>query len=140
MPRRPQHPAKDSEARIRSDRVSEGRVPRFAAALNARPAKISRDFDVPYVAATASTAVPCSSTATCRCSFRYRGRVVHTDRFLIVHEVVEKALLDQLDLHYLHAHQVALRVEQAAARAAGIGWLETTTSRAVRKRRSGRRS
>ena len=50
------------------------------------------------------------------------GREVETDRFLVVHEVVEKALLDGLKLHYLHAHQIALRTEQAAVRAAGVGW------------------
>jgi hypothetical protein len=55
-------------------------------------------------------------------SFRYRGRQVETDRFLVVHEVVEKALLDTLSLHYLHAHQIALRTEQAAVRSAGVGW------------------
>jgi hypothetical protein len=35
---------------------------------------------------------------------------------------VEKALLDGLHLHYLHAHQIALRIEQAPVRAAGISW------------------
>jgi len=35
---------------------------------------------------------------------------------------VEKTLIDQLDLHYLHAHQIASRAEQAAVRAAGISW------------------
>ena len=40
----------------------------------------------------------------------------------MVHEMVEKSLLDEMRLHYLHAHQIALRAEQAAVRAAGIGW------------------
>jgi hypothetical protein len=31
---------------------------------------------------------------------------------------VEKTLIDQLGLHYLHAHQIASRAEQAAVRAA----------------------
>jgi len=44
------------------------------------------------------------------------------DRYLILHEEVEKTLIDQLNLHYLHAHQIASRAEQAAVRAAGIGW------------------
>ena len=35
---------------------------------------------------------------------------------------MEKALIDQLNLHYLHAHQIASRAEQAAVRAAGIRW------------------
>src|SRR5262249_38994476 len=41
---------------------------------------------------------------------------------LILHEEVEKTLIDQLHLHYLHAHQIATRAEQAAVRAAGIRW------------------
>ena len=35
---------------------------------------------------------------------------------------MEKTLIDQLGLHYLHAHQVATRAEQAAVRAAGVTW------------------
>jgi hypothetical protein len=35
---------------------------------------------------------------------------------------VEKTLIDQLGLHYLHAHQIATRAEQAAVRAAGFNW------------------
>ena len=31
-------------------------------------------------------------------------------------------MIDQLNLHYLHAHQIATRAEQAAVRAAGITW------------------
>src|SRR6516164_10272091 len=55
-------------------------------------------------------------------SMKFQGREVDTDRFLILHEEVEKTLIDQLDLHYLHAHQIATRAEQAAVRAAGIEW------------------
>ncbi len=40
----------------------------------------------------------------------------------MLHEEVEKTMIDQLGLHYLHAHQIALRAEQAAVRAAGIEW------------------
>src|SRR5205807_6620881 len=55
-------------------------------------------------------------------SFKLRGHSVDTDRFLILHEEVEKTLIDQLGLHYLHAHQIATRAEEAAVRAAGIEW------------------
>ncbi len=54
--------------------------------------------------------------------FKFRGRTINTDRFLILHEEVEKTLIDQLGLHYLHAHQIATRAEEAAVRAAGIEW------------------
>jgi hypothetical protein len=30
----------------------------------------------------------------------------------MTHEIVEKALLDELRLHYLHAHQIAVRAER----------------------------
>jgi hypothetical protein len=55
-------------------------------------------------------------------TLKYRGRTIDTDRFLILHEEVEKTLIDQLGLHYLHAHQIATRAEQAAVRAAGVNW------------------
>lgn len=54
--------------------------------------------------------------------WEYDGRTIDTDRFLLLHEEVEKTLIDQLDLHYLHAHQIATRAEEAAVRAAGISW------------------
>jgi hypothetical protein len=53
---------------------------------------------------------------------KFRGREIDTDRFLILHEEVEKTLIDQLNLHYLHAHQIATRAEEAAIRAAGLRW------------------
>ena len=68
------------------------------------------------------TARRSTSIGTCRKSFKFRGRVIETDRFLILHEEVEKTLIDQLGLHYLHAHQIATRAEEAAVRAAGVEW------------------
>jgi hypothetical protein len=41
---------------------------------------------------------------------------------LLTHEIVEKSLLDELRLHYLHAHQIALRAERDAVKAAGVSW------------------
>src|SRR3954447_2720341 len=35
---------------------------------------------------------------------------------------VENSLLDELRLHYLHAHQIAVRAERDAVKAAGISW------------------
>ena len=52
----------------------------------------------------------------------YKGRKIEVDRYLIMHEEVEKTLIDQLGLHYLHAHQIATRAEEAAVRADGILW------------------
>jgi hypothetical protein len=44
------------------------------------------------------------------------------ESFLLTHEIVEKALLDELRLHYLRAHHIATRAERDAVKAAGIPW------------------
>jgi hypothetical protein len=110
------------EVKAWSDKVSDAVIHDLVAALLKRPAKISRAFDVPYIAGYSEDGQTIYIDRHMPRSFRFRGKDVETDRFLIVHEVVEKALLDGLALHYLHAHQIALRTEQAAVRAAGVGW------------------
>nr|MDA8360887.1 hypothetical protein [Gammaproteobacteria bacterium] len=55
-------------------------------------------------------------------SFTDKKRTVAVDRYLILHETVEKSLIDGLDLHYLHAHQIATRAEEAAVRADRVSW------------------
>jgi len=53
---------------------------------------------------------------------RWRGKDVRLEPFLVCHEIVEKTLLDELRLHYLHAHQIASRIERDAVRKAGLTW------------------
>jgi hypothetical protein len=47
-------------------------------------------------------------------------KTIRVDPFLLTHEIVEKALLDELRLHYLHAHQIAVPAERDAVKATGI--------------------
>ena len=54
----------------------------------------------------------------------HRGHHHEVDKFLIIHEATEKALIDMWGLHYQHAHQIALRAEEASVRAAGLEWRE----------------
>jgi hypothetical protein len=42
-----------------------------------------------------------------------------------MHQIVEKTLLDELHLHYLHEHQIA---ERDAVRVAGFLWVGLSTS------------
>ena len=84
--------------------------------------EFDRDHDIPYLAGYSWDGKTVYIDRHMPPSFRYRGRDIDTDRFLILHEEVEKTLIDQLSLHYLHAHQIATRAEQAAVRAAGIEW------------------
>ncbi len=82
-----------------------------------RVKKLDRSHDVPYLAGYSQDGKTIYIDRHLPRVFRYRGRDIEVDRYLVMHEEVEKTLIDQLGLHYLHAHQIALRAEQAAVRA-----------------------
>src|SRR5262249_46385910 len=69
-----------------------------------RVKNLDRDHDIPYLAGYSRDGKTIYIDRHMPPSFRYRGRDIDTDRFLILHEEVEKTLIDQLALHYLHAH------------------------------------
>ena len=81
-----------------------------------------RDYDIPYLAGYSLDGHTIFIDRHMPKSFVYRSRKVSTDRFLIVHEAVEKSLIQLLGMHYLPAHQIALHAEQAAVRAEGVTW------------------
>jgi hypothetical protein len=87
-----------------------------------RVKSLDRKHDIPYLAGYSNDGKTIYIDRHMPPSFKYQGREINTDRYLILHEEVEKTLIDQLNLHYLHAHQIASRAEQAAVRAAGINW------------------
>ncbi|MER9599802.1 hypothetical protein [Mesorhizobium sp. M0244] len=76
----------------------------------------------PTLLATAKMAGRFISIAICLALWIWKSAKVRLAPFLLTHEIVEKALLDELGLHYLHAHQIALRAERDAVKAAGVGW------------------
>jgi hypothetical protein len=83
---------------------------------------LDRDHDIPYVAGYSLDGRTIFIDRHMPKSFVFKSRRILTDRFLIMHEAVEKALMQMLGMHYLHAHQIALRAEQAAVRAEGVDW------------------
>src|SRR5262249_34841460 len=87
-----------------------------------RVKNLDRKHDVPYLAGYSRDGKTIYIDRHMPQTMRYDGREIDTDRYLILHEEVEKTLIDQLNLHYLHAHQIASRAEQAAVRAAGVSW------------------
>jgi hypothetical protein len=84
--------------------------------------RLDRSCDIPYLAGYSRDGRTIYIDRHIPTSFVCDGREVLTDRFLILHEAVEKSLLDHLGLHYQHAHQIALRAEEAAVRAEGVSW------------------
>ena len=102
--------------------VSSLMLDRALDAIVRRVKKFDRKHDIPYLAGYSEDGKTIYIDRHMPKSFKYRGRTIETDRFLILHEEVEKTLIDQLGLHYLHAHQIATRAEQAAVRACGVDW------------------
>ena len=116
----PQSPHK--KLRLPEWYVSSLMMDRALDAVVRRVKNLDRKHDIPYVAGYSRDGKTIYIDRHMPSSFKYRGREINTDRFLILHEEVEKTLIDQLGLHYLHAHQIATRAEQAAVRAAGVSW------------------
>src|SRR5437016_13158273 len=102
--------------------VSNLMMDRALEAIMRRVKKIDRTHDVPYLAGYSQDGQTIYIDRHMPRSFKYKEQKIDTDRFLILYEEIEKTLIDHLGLHYLHAHQIALRAEQAAVRAAGIKW------------------
>ena len=102
--------------------VSSLMLDRALDAILRRVKKLDRRHDVPYLAGYSMDGETIYIDSHLPTHFEYRGRTIEVDRFLIMHEEVEKTLIDQLGLHYLHAHQIATRAEEAAVRAQRISW------------------
>src|SRR6266581_4644257 len=102
--------------------VSSLMMDRALDAVVRRAKKLDRKHDIPYLAGYSRDGKTIYIDRHMPKTLRYEGREIETDAFLILHEEVEKTLIDQLNLHYLHAHQIASRAEQAAVRSAGIRW------------------
>lgn len=87
-----------------------------------KKAKLDRKHDIPYLAGYSLNGKTIFIDRHMPKSFLYKGKRVDTDKYLMLHEAVEKSLIDQLGLHYQLAHQIALRAEEAAVRADNIEW------------------
>ncbi len=83
---------------------------------------LDRSYDIPYLAGYSRDGRTIYIDRELPRTYAVGRKRVSVDRFLILHESVEKTLLDQLGLHYQHAHQIALRAERAAVEAEGLSW------------------
>jgi hypothetical protein len=102
--------------------VSSLMLDRAVNAIARRVGAIDRAHDIPYLAGYSTDGKRIYIDRHLPRSFLYKGRKIEVDRYLLLHEEVEKTLIDQLDLHYQHAHQIATRAEEAAVRADGVSW------------------
>lgn len=98
--------------------------PRFKARLaKTYFTPISRLHDIPFVSA-------CNEAGTVVFIDRHFNLILNTrdiSRYIKIHELVEKAVLDLFDVDWNVAHAVALHYEQIAVESAGINWVEYCT-------------
>jgi hypothetical protein len=120
-PKHTEKPTKKVKHHVAQWLISKEMTDHALRALRART-KLNRDFDIPYLAGYSKDGHTIYIDRHMAKSFVYKGRRVLTDRFLIMHEGVEKSLIQLYGLHYLHAHQIALHAEQAAVRGENIEW------------------
>jgi hypothetical protein len=102
--------------------VSSLMLDRALDAIARRAGPIDRDHDIPYLAGYSTDGKRIYIDRHLPRRFVYKARTIEVDRYLLLHEEVEKTLIDQLGLHYQHAHQIATRAEEAAVRADGVSW------------------
>jgi hypothetical protein len=102
--------------------VSSLMLDRALDAIAARVGPYDREHDIPYLAGYSLDGKTIYIDRHLPRSFLYRGRTIEVDRYLLLHEEVEKTLIDQLGLHYQHAHQIETRAEEAAVRADSVSW------------------
>jgi hypothetical protein len=85
---------------------------------------LDRNWDIPYLAGYSRDGKTIYIDRHLPKYFGSGDKKHSVDPFLILHESVEKSLIDELGLVYQHAHQIALRAEEAAVNAHGISWKE----------------
>src|SRR5437588_4248308 len=112
----------DREVKHKSEDINDKVLLDVVKAIGRRVRVINRSSDIPYVAGYSKDGSTIFIDRHLPRTLRSLMRTFRVDPFIVTHEIVEKALLDELRLHYLHAHQIAMRAERDAVKAAGVSW------------------
>lgn len=104
-------------------------------------AKISKEYDIPLLAGYSLDGKTLYIDKSLPDGYAQKdGRFVSVEPFLILHEAIESALLHTYaKINYPFAHEVSLRAEEQAVKAAGIdpkqynGFMETWVKRVREK-------
>lgn len=83
-----------------------------------RPIKVNKSYDIPYVAGYSTDA----KTVYIDQHFKDNMHGKNVLKYVVMHEVIEKHLIDKYKFKYEHAHLIALYVERKHVRAAGLNW------------------
>jgi hypothetical protein len=83
----------------------------------ARSRRLDHTWDIPYLGGYSENGNTIYLDRHLPAMFVFRGRHISANAFLRLHEEVEKALIDILNMRYGHAHEIATREEERAVRA-----------------------
>jgi hypothetical protein len=111
----------DQEVRHNSEDIDDDVLLDVVKAFRRR-VRVDRSYDIPYIAGYSVDGRTVFIDRHLPRTFRWLMKTVRVEPFLLTHEIVEKSLIDELRLHYLHAHQIAVRAERDAVKAAGVSW------------------
>jgi hypothetical protein len=112
----------DQEVRHKSEDIDGAVLLDAVQAIRRRVKIVNREYDIPYIAGYSLDGGTVFIDRHLPKTFQWITKTVRVEPFLLTHEIVEKALLDELRLHYLPAHQIAVRAERDAVKAAGVSW------------------
>lgn len=87
-----------------------------------QPVKLNYQFDIPYLCGYSKNGKVVYVDRLLKTQWKYQGKTIDVVDFLVVHEVVEKALIDLFKLHYQKAHHIAEHVESMACNQYGVNW------------------
>ena len=82
--------------------------------------KVNETYDIPYTAGYSEDGKTIYFDKDLPKVMKMEGQDIK--QFVILHEIVEKQLLNAKDIKYDQAHQLALRIEKAAVEESGISW------------------
>ena len=123
MPNRSCHPGKKKKLNGSDVQVSSLMLD-IALESILKQVTVDRKHDIPYLAGYSKNGKTIYIDRHLPARFICKGKKVDAHRYLIFHEAIEDTLIRRLKLNYQHAHQIALRAEQAAVRADHISWRE----------------
>lgn len=96
----------------------------IVANLNLNTRIINRKFNIPYLAGSNEKGGITYIDKSLPQQIKVYNKVFDPAKYLNIHEQVERALMEQMNLPYIKAHSIAEEYERAALEKDGIDWMQ----------------
>lgn len=98
---------------------------RFLSRLE-KPVRIDCKHEIPYVAGYSKNGRTVYFDRDYHPFFNWKGKIIDTRDYILIHEVSEKAIIDLYGLRYQAAHHIATHIEAKVVAEHGINWWSYT--------------